>query len=29
MSIRKSGVGIPTGAKIDFLRVFMCMLVSF
>lgn len=29
LSTRKPGVGTPTGAKIDFLGVFMCMLVPF
>ena len=29
LSTRKPGVGTPTGAKIDFLGVFMCVLVPF
>lgn len=29
LSTRKPGVGTPTGAKIDFLGVYMCMLVPF
>lgn len=29
LSIRKPGVGTPTGAKIDFLGAFICVLVPF
>lgn len=29
LSTRKPGIGMPTGAKIDFLSVFMYMFVSF
>lgn len=29
LSTRKPVVGTPTGAKLDFLRVFMCVLVPF